>query len=238
MTDVLTILLVEDDERLAQLTARYLEGHGVRVEVASDGPAGAAAALQGSHDCVVLDIQLPGRDGFAVCREVRARSAVPIIMVSAYGGEDARVRGLEVGADDFLAKPFSPRELLARLRACVRRARGETGPSLRPIQVGRLLVDPRAAAAVFEGSPLPLTAREFMILYALADRAGTAVPRDELLLLATGAMASSDRALDVLICRIREKLGDAAREPELLKTIRGVGYMLVAELSFQDRASD
>ncbi len=238
MTEAMTILLVEDDERLAQLIARYLEGYGVRVDLASDGPAGETAAVSGDHDCVVLDVQLPGRDGFAVCRGIRTRSDVPVIMISARGGEDARVCGLEAGADDFLAKPLSPRELLARLRACVRRSRGETGPALQPMGVGRLLLDARTTSATFDGAQLALTAREFSLLRTLAEHAGTVVAREQLLVLTTGSSNSSERALDVLICRLREKLGDDAREPRFLKTIRGVGYMLLDGVSSRPRASD
>ena len=123
------VLLVEDDERLAQLTARYLEAHGVLVTIAGDGIEGQAEALRRQYDCIVLDLMLPGRDGIEVCRELRARTDVPIVMVTARGEEADRVLGLEVGADDYVTKPFSPRELLARIRANVRRVRGQAGPA-------------------------------------------------------------------------------------------------------------
>ncbi|HSN27479.1 MAG TPA: response regulator transcription factor, partial [Kofleriaceae bacterium] len=136
------VLLVEDDARLAQLTQRYLESHNVLVTVAPDGIEGQAEALRRQYDCVVLDLMLPGRDGIEVCRELRQRTDVPILMVTARGEESDRVLGLEVGADDYVTKPFSPRELLARIRANVRRVRGQAGPPQDTIQVGGLVLDP------------------------------------------------------------------------------------------------
>src|SRR5512146_2927771 len=134
----LLVLLVEDDLRLAGLTREYLEGHGVAVVHVSDGRRGQDEALSGRYDAVLLDLMLPGKDGLEVCREVRGRSDVPIVVLTARGEEADRVMGLELGADDYLPKPFSPRELLARIRAVVRRARGRAGPSLKPVRVGRL----------------------------------------------------------------------------------------------------
>ena len=136
------VLLVEDDERLAQLTARYLESHGVLVTIAATGTEGQAEALRRQYDCIVLDVMLPGRDGIEVTRELRARTDVPIVMVTARTEEADRVLGLEVGADDYVTKPFSPRELLARIRATVRRVRGQAGPTQQTVQVGGLVLDP------------------------------------------------------------------------------------------------
>src|SRR6201995_3205181 len=136
------VLLVEDDDRLAQLTARYLESHGVLVTIATTGPEGQVEALRRQYDCIVLDVMLPGRDGIEVTRELRARTDVPIVMVPAPTEEADRVLGLEVGADDYVPKPFSPRELLARIRATVRRVRGQAGPQPAALQVGPLVLDP------------------------------------------------------------------------------------------------
>ncbi len=222
------VLLVEDDARLAQLTARYLEGHGVVVTVASDGVEGQAEALRRQYDCVVLDLMLPGRDGVEVCRQLRQRSDVPIVMVTARGEESDRVLGLEVGADDYVTKPFSPRELLARVRANVRRVRGQAGPPADTIQVGGLVLDPAKMAVTLDGKSIDgITAYEFAILRALAQRPGKVLSREQLLDLAKGsADLSFDRSIDVHVSRLRAKLGDDSRNPKILKTVRGAGYML------------
>jgi two-component system, OmpR family, response regulator len=221
------VLLVEDDARLAQLTARYLEGHGVVVTVAADGVEGQAEALRRQYDCIVLDIMLPGRDGIEVCRQLRGRTDVPIIMVTARGEESDRVLGLEVGADDYVTKPFSPRELLARVRANVRRVRGQAGPAAETITVGALVLDPAKMTVTLDGNPIEVTAYEFSILRALAQRPGKVLSREQLLDLAKGsADLSFDRSIDVHISRLRAKLGDDSRSPKLLKTVRGVGYLL------------
>ena len=231
MTDAslpsIKVLLVEDDTRLAQLTARYLETHGVLVTVASDGLEGQAEALRRQYDCVVLDLMLPGRDGIEVTRELRARTDVPIVMVTARGEEADRVLGLEVGADDYITKPFSPRELLARIRATVRRTRGQAGPAQQTIQVGGLSLDPARMTVTLDGKAIEVTAYEFSILRALASRPGRVLSREQLLDVAKGsAELSFDRSIDVHVSRLRAKLGDDSRNPKLLKTVRGVGYLL------------
>jgi two-component system OmpR family response regulator len=221
------VLLVEDDARLAHLTSRYLESHGVLVTVASDGIEGQAEALRRQYDCIVLDLMLPGRDGIEVTRELRARTDVPILMVTARGEEADRVLGLEVGADDYITKPFSPRELLARIRATVRRVRGQAGPAKQAIQVGSLVLDPQRMTVTLDGKPVELTAYEFSILRALAQRPGHVLSREQLLDLAKGsAELSFDRSIDVHVSRLRAKLGDDSRSPRILKTVRGVGYLL------------
>ena len=221
------VLLVEDDSRLAQLTTRYLEGHGVLVTTAGDGIEGQAEALRRQYDCIVLDLMLPGRDGIEVCRELRTRIDVPIIMVTARGEEADRVLGLEVGADDYVTKPFSPRELLARIRANVRRVRGQTGPAQDMIQVGALVLDPAKMTVALEGKTIDVTAYEFSILRALAQRPGKVLSREQLLDLAKGsADLSFDRSIDVHVSRLRAKLGDDSRSPKILKTVRGAGYLL------------
>jgi two-component system OmpR family response regulator len=221
------VLLVEDDERLAQLTGRYLESHGVVVTTAHDGVEGQAEALRRQYDCVVLDLMLPGKDGIEVCRELRARTDVPILMVTARGEEADRVLGLEVGADDYVTKPFSPRELLARIRATVRRVRGQAGPAQQTIQVGNLVLDPQRMTVTLDGKPIEVTAYEFSILRALAQRPGRVLSREQLLDLAKGsAELSFDRSIDVHVSRLRAKLGDDSRNPRILKTVRGAGYLL------------
>ncbi|HEY7514614.1 MAG TPA: response regulator transcription factor, partial [Vicinamibacteria bacterium] len=185
-------------------------------------------ARRSRFDVVLLDLMLPGRSGLEVCRELRARSDVPILVLTARGEEADRVLGLEMGADDYLTKPFSPRELLARIQAQVRRARGQAGPPAREVVVGELALDPRALRATLRGRELPLTAYEFHLLRVLAERAGHVVSRERLLELVRGSAEEAfDRSIDVHISRLRVKLGDDSRHPRLLKTVRGAGYQLV-----------
>lgn len=226
---VLTALLVEDDARLAALTADYLGGHGVVVTREATGPSGLEEALRRRYDVVLLDLMLPGKDGLEVCRELRARSDVPIVVLTARGEEADRVMGLELGADDYLSKPFSPRELLARIRAVVRRARGQAGPVHKQVRVGELSLDPGARRATLAGDEVALTGYEFSLLYALASRAGRVLSREQLIELAGGSPEEAfDRSVDVHVSRLRSKLGDDPKSPRLLKTVRGAGYMLAA----------
>ena len=221
------VLYVEDDQRLARLTASYLESHGLRVVVASNGLDGVQEALRIRPDVVLLDIMLPGIDGLEVCRRLRARLDTPIIMVTAHGDEPDRVVGLEGGADDYIVKPFSSRELLARIRAQARRARGRVGPSGRALVVGELRIEPQAMLVTLAGRALGLTTYEFALLRSLAERAGQVLTREQLMDLVKGSAEESfDRSIDVHISHLRQKLGDDPRNPRLLKTVRGVGYML------------
>ena len=225
----ITVLLVEDDRPLAELTAKYLAKRGLIVTLAADGPSGLSEALRQRYDVVLLDLLLPGKNGDQVCRELRTRSDVPIIMVTALGEESDRVLGLELGADDYITKPFSSPELVARIRAVVRRSRGRVGPSTEVIKIGRLQVDPGARRATMDGNEIDLTGYEFALLRVLAERAGRVLGREQLLELAHGnAEEAFDRSIDGHISRIRRKLGDDPRHPRLLKTIRGSGYVLVA----------
>ncbi|MFP2930835.1 response regulator transcription factor [Pyxidicoccus sp. 3LG] len=221
------VLLVEDDERLARLTARYLQEHGVIVTVAHSGTDALVESSRHAFDVILLDLMLPGKDGLEVCRELRGRTDVPIIMVTARGEEADRVLGLETGADDYLPKPYSSRELLARIRAQVRRARGKAGPSTQPVQAGRLTLDPRSLRATLDGRVLHLTTYEFGLLRVLAERAGRVLSREQLLDLVKGSADEVfDRSVDVHIFRLRQKLEVDPRNPTLLKTVRGAGYML------------
>ena len=219
-------LLVEDDERLARFTAEFLEQHGVGVTVAPDGEAALELARARAFDIVVLDLLLPRRDGFSVCRELRVHSAVPIIVVTARTDEPDRIVGLELGADDYLAKPFSPRELLARIRALVRRARGQLGPESNVLRVGELVLRLGAMAVTYRGKPVELTSYEFTLLRVLVERHGRVLTREQLLELAKGTCDDAfDRSIDVRISKIRQKLG----EPSLIRTVRGAGYMLAQD---------
>jgi DNA-binding response OmpR family regulator len=226
----LLVLLVEDDLRLANLTREYLEGHGVAVVHVADGRRGQEEALSGRFDAVLLDLMLPAKDGLEVCREVRARSDVPIVVLTARGEEADRVMGLELGADDYLAKPYSPRELLARIRAVTRRAKGRAGPATDVVRVGGLVVDPAARRVVLDGKEIALTGYEFALLLALARRAGRVLAREQLMELAKGSAEEAfDRSVDVHVSRLRQKLGDDPKRPRLIKTVRGAGYVLAGE---------
>lgn len=224
------VLLVEDDVRTAQLIAELFRRNQVTVTCAADGNEGLRLACRGRFDAVVLDLMLPGRGGLEVCRELRARSDVPIVMLTALGSELDRIVGLEIGADDYVVKPFSARELLVRIRNLVRRANGRLKPVAEVLRVGALVLDPAGLAATVGGRELALTSLEFSLLHALAERAGRVLSRDQLLNLAhPGADRVFERAIDVAIWRLRQKLGDDARRPRLLKTVRGVGYVLTLD---------
>ncbi|MBX3221460.1 MAG: response regulator transcription factor [Labilithrix sp.] len=228
--DPISVVLVEDDDRLAKLTARYLESHGVRVTVVGDGREAVGQIVKTRPDVVLLDLMLPGMGGIDVCREVRARSDVPILMVTARGEEADRVVGLEGGADDYIAKPFSSRELLARVRAHARRARGAVGPAKKNLQVGRIVIDVDAMHVTLDGATLALTTYEFMLLRALAERAGRVLTREQLVDIVRGSAEEAfDRSVDVHVSHLRGKLGDDPRSPRIIKTVRGVGYMLALE---------
>ncbi|MBK7395111.1 MAG: response regulator transcription factor [Myxococcales bacterium] len=232
MTSTVTIrvLLVEDDARLARLTAKYLESHGLLVFVVGDGQEALAQAAVLRPDVVLLDLMLPGLDGFEVCRQLRERLDVPILMVTARGEEGDRVVGLEGGADDYLVKPVSSRELLARIRAHVRRARGELVRGEDRIEVGPLSVEPKTLRATLGDRELALTTYEFALLRALAERAGRVLSREQLIELVRGSADQAfDRSIDVHVSHLRAKLGDDPRSPRILKTIRGIGYMLALE---------
>lgn len=222
------VLLIDDDVRLHELLASYLSQNGFTVTVASSGAAGLSALEAGAFDAVLLDVMMPGMDGIEVIKRVRAKSSVPIVMLTAKGDETDRVVGLELGADDYVSKPFSPRELLARIRAVLRRARPEV--AAREIAVGDIAIDVAGRAVSMGGRPVELTGIEFDILVALVRRAGRVISRDTLLDEAgRGDVSVSDRTVDVHISHLRQKLGDDPRAPRLIKTVRGVGYVLTRE---------
>jgi DNA-binding response OmpR family regulator len=219
------VLCIDDDARLFELLASYLEPNGVCLVHAADGLKGLAALSQGVFEAVLLDVMMPGLDGLEVCRRIRQSSTVPVIMLTAKGDEADRVVGLELGADDYVAKPFSPRELLARLRAVLRR----TQPTAveKEIVAGPIAIDVGARRVRVGSQPADLTALEFDILVALARRPGRVVPRDTLLAEAgRDDVTVSDRTVDVHVSHLRRKLGDDPRSPRLIKTVRGVGYVL------------
>jgi two-component system OmpR family response regulator len=218
------ILLIDDDARLAELLLGYFEPQGVGLVHAQAGQAGLAQLANGGFDAVLLDVMMPGLDGLAVLRKIRdAGHRVPIIMLTARGDEADRVVGLELGADDYVAKPFSPRELLARLRAVLRRA--DPAAVAEKLTASGITVDASGREAWVDGKPVELTGLEIDLLLVLLRRAGRVVPRSALLDLAgRGDVSVGERAVDVHISRLRKKLGDDAATR--IRTVRGVGYVL------------
>ena len=221
-------LIVDDDSRLFELLERYLSPHDVRVVHARDGREGLMLLDRDSFDVVVLDIMMPGLDGLEVLGRIRARSSIPVIMLTARGDESDRVVGLEQGADDYLAKPFSPRELLARLRAVLRRARPSVTGERLSVSGVEVVVPTREVRA--RGEAVDLTGLEFDILVALMRRAGEVVSRSALLEEAGRSdVTVGERTVDVHVSRLRRKLGDDPRTPRLIKTVRGVGYVMTRD---------
>lgn len=218
------ILIVDDDAEIRALLGRYLEKSGLRATAVADGRAMWQALDAAPFDLIVLDLMLPGDDGLTLCRNLRARSDIPIIMLTARGDETDRIVGLELGADDYLPKPFNPRELLARIQAVLRRSEPEP-PKDKKISAGPITVHPERRLATLNGTPLELTTTEFEILRTLVANAGRVIPRERLMELARGAdFAAFERAVDVHVSHLRKKLGDDPKSPTLLKTVRGIGY--------------
>ena len=226
------ILLVDDDAALCDLLVEYLGGEGFAVEAENDGPAGLARASAGGLDLVVLDVMLPGKSGLEVLRELRRASAVPVVMLTARGEEVDRIVGLELGADDYVAKPFNPRELAARIRAVLRRAAEPLTPGAhdrpRPLAVGDLLLDPGARSVRRGGEEVVLTGVEFSLLETLLRAAGLLVKREDLYREVFGRRGGAlDRSLDVHVSAVRKKLGPQPGGRERIKTVRGLGYQYV-----------
>jgi DNA-binding response OmpR family regulator len=220
------VLLIDDDARLMRMLSEYLGKNGLQTMVRGDGAAGLLASERESFDAVVLDVMLPDLDGFEVCRRLRSHSDVPILMLTARGDLTDRVVGLEIGADDYVAKPFEPRELLARLRALLRRRKGGSEPP-RVLRFGDLEVDLGAREVRQRGVRRPLTSAQFNLLAALAERAGRVLTREQLLELVGGDDSEAfDRAIDVQISRLRGAIEDDPRHPRYVLTVRGIGYVL------------
>jgi two-component system, OmpR family, response regulator len=222
----LRILIVDDDARLFELLESYLAQNGIVAESARDGARGLSLLAAGGYDAVLLDIMMPGMDGLSVLRKIRDDSDLPVIMLTAKGDETDRVVGLELGADDYLPKPFSPRELLARLRAVVRRTQARE--VRQKLAVSGVSVDLESRRVERAGAAVELTGLEFDVLVALIQRAGRVVPRSALLELAgRNDVNVSDRTVDVHVSHLRKKLGDDP--PRLIRTVRGVGYMFARD---------
>jgi len=223
----ISVVYVEDDERLARLTSQYLTSHRITVHVVPRGDLAVAEVLKLRPDVVLLDLNLPGTDGMEVCRQLRAKCDVPVIMVTARTEEADRVIGLEGGADDYVTKPFQSRELVARIRAQARRGRGEVGPKAERLELGALVIDTSTMSVTVRGKSVGLTTAEFQLVHILAQRAGRVLAREQLLQLMHGtADEAFDRSIDVVVSRVRQKIEEDPRNPRLLKTIRGAGYVL------------
>lgn len=218
------ILLIEDDVRLAGMVKDYLGQSAFDVTIAGTGSAGLALHRSGGFDAIILDLMLPDMDGLEVCRTVRAGNGPPVLILTAKGDPLDRIVGLELGADDYLPKPFEPRELLARLRAILRRGRsGDTGNILR---FGRLEIDPQAMEARIEDRICSLTAHQFKLLEIMANAAGRVLSRDYLMDRLTGEnLDAFDRSIDVHISRIRAEIEDDPKHPRRVITVRGAGYV-------------
>jgi DNA-binding response OmpR family regulator len=218
------VLLIEDDTRLAGMIGEYLGKAGFHVIHAENGTRGLVLHRQETADAVILDLMLPDTDGLEVCRLIRTRSDTPILMLTARGDAMDRVVGLELGADDYLPKPFEPRELLARLRAILRR--GRAGNAAEVLRFGRLEIEPASRQARLDGAPCALTSYQFALLLALAEHAGRVMSRDALMDLLRGqAFEAFDRSIDVHVSRIRAAIEDDPRKPRRIITVRGAGYV-------------
>lgn len=222
------ILLIEDDSRLAGMVQEYLGKAGYHVVHAENGARGLALHAREPADVIILDLMLPDGDGLDICRQIRARSDSPILMLTARGDPMDRVVGLEMGADDYLPKPFEPRELLARLRAILRRSRAtpRTGSSTDVLRYGRLEIDRSSREVRLDGAPCSLTGYQFALLLALAEHAGRVMSRDALMDAIKGEQFEAfDRSIDVHVSRIRAAIEDDPKKPRRVITMRGTGYV-------------
>jgi two-component system, OmpR family, response regulator len=235
MSTMVSILIVDDDAQIRQLLREYLTGFGMSVEAVADGIAMNEALGTGNFDLIILDLMLPGEDGLTLCRNLRTKSNIPILMLTARGEAMDRVVGLEIGADDYIVKPFEPRELVARINTILRRSRGDREIANKPKQAAfmgwhlnyilRHLVSPDELV-------IPLSNAEFRLLAVLVEHPNRVLSRDFLLDEARGRnMDMFDRSIDILISRVRQKLNDDPRTPTLIKTVRGEGYIFDAKVS-------
>jgi two-component system, OmpR family, phosphate regulon response regulator OmpR len=220
------LLIIDDDARLVAMVSDYLIAAGFAVERRLTGREGLAAIERGAFDAIILDVMLPDSDGFEVCRNIRARAQTPILMLTARGEETDRIVGLEIGADDYLPKPFNPRELLARIRAILRRGRPTAHAEDSALRFGRLEIDRGSRMVRVDGEEKILTSYQFDLLVALAENAGRVLNRERLMDLVKGAeLEAFDRSIDVHISRIRSAIEDDPKRPRRILTVRGSGYV-------------
>jgi two-component system response regulator CpxR len=220
------ILVIDDDAELCSLVSEYLRPEGFQVDAVHDGSTGLTRALSGDHLLVVLDVMLPAMNGFDVLRKIRNESKIPVLLLTARGEDVDRIVGLEIGADDYLPKPFNPRELVARIRAILRRSRSKAGDAPIPevIRVGDVELDPATRSVRHRGKPVELTSVEFGLLQVLLREAGRVVSREDLVDEVLGRRFSPfDRSIDMHVSKVRKKLGDDVEDH--IKTVRGAGYI-------------
>ena len=224
------VLIIDDDVELCGLVSEYLQAEGFQVEASYDGGRGLERALSGQHILIILDVMLPGLNGFEVLRRIRGTSRIPVLLLTARGEDLDRIVGLEIGADDYLPKPFNPRELVARIRAILRRsvrpdqAGHDRGPDL--VRVGDIELDPATRIVRHRGRPVELTSVEFNLLEVLLREAGRVVTRERLVYAVLSRKFSPfDRSIDMHVSKVRKKLGDSEEGIEHIKTVRGVGYI-------------
>jgi two-component system, OmpR family, phosphate regulon response regulator OmpR len=220
------LLIVDDDPRLSAMVSDYLSEAGFAVERRMTGRDGLDALARSAYDAVILDVMLPDRDGFEICRQIRTGSEVPVLMLTARGEDTDRIVGLEIGADDYLPKPFNPRELLARLRAILRRRRTLLPAEPATLRFGRLSIDKESRTVRVDGDPKTVTGHQFDLLVALAENAGRVLSRDRLLDLVKGEdLEAFDRSVDVHVSRLRSAIEDDPKHPRRIITVRGSGYV-------------
>lgn len=233
---LISVLMIDDDIKLSALTKQYVEPFSIDLETVDRPSLGLAALKSGEHQAVVLDLMLPEMDGFQVLKRIREFSKVPVIMLTARGELTDRVVGLELGADDYLAKPFEPRELVARLQALVRRANVDARPTTSPkLKSGALLLDKNLREAWMSEKALQLTTSEFAALELLMSKAGESLDRDQIMEALRGIeWDATNRVIDITMSRLRQKLGDDPKAPHFIKTVWGTGYAFIAPVQIGD----
>jgi DNA-binding response OmpR family regulator len=245
MRKVDRILVIDDDVELCSLVAEYLEPEGFQIEAVHDGNRGLDRALNGEHLLVVLDVMLPGMNGFDVLRRIRNTSRIPVLLLTARGEDVDRIVGLEIGADDYLPKPFNPRELVARIRAILRRTQagekaGEGVDDQIPdvVHVGDIELDPATRIVRQNGKPIELTSVEFNLLHVLLREAGRVVTREHLVdAVLSRKFSPFDRSIDMHVSKVRKKLGDSDNGSDHIKTVRGVGYIFAHPRDHANKAA-
>ena len=222
------ILLIDDDEKLGELLKAYFQRFDMQLDNAVRPSEGLLKIQRDKPDLVILDGMLPEQDGFDVCRTIRKTSSIPVVMLTARGDVTDRIVGLEIGADDYLSKPFEPRELVVRIQNVLRRSRAAEEENSQQLRFGSLLVDIERRSAELDGSPLDLTTMEYQLLVLFASNPGRTFNRDEILNELRGIDAQLfSRSVDILVSRLRQKLGDTSRQPRFIKTVWGTGYAFI-----------
>lgn len=224
------ILLIDDDEKLGELLKAYFQRFDLQLDVATRPSQGIEQLQKTRPDLVILDVMLPEQDGFEVCRAIRRTSSVPVVMLTARGEVTDRIVGLEIGADDYVPKPFEPRELVARIQNVLRRSRGRERDDSRELRFRDLVIDVERRTVELQGEPVDLTTMEYQLLVLFASNPGRTFNRDEILNELRGIDAQLfSRSVDILVSRLRQKLKDTSRQPRFIKTVWGTGYAFVAE---------